>query len=922
MHRALTAVALLGALALSPATAQQALSTSGSAVRSDPKPALTPADYGKWETLGNGVLSPDGKWIAYGIRRVNDTHELRWHAVTTDSGHVVAAGENPAFSRDGRWLVYTVGINERDREKAKPPIRNKVGIVDLRSGTTTVIEQVQSFALSDDGGYLVMRRYAPEGRRTRGADLVVRDLARSSDATFGNVAEYAWREGGTLLAMTIDAEQRTTNGVHLYDPATGVLRVLDSGDAVYSGLGWRRKSDDLVVLRSITDSAWVDTAYSAIAWRGVASAAPRRSAYAADTEDATPMRIAEWRRPQWAEDGSTIFLGLAPRERKPAKPVRDSTKGASDEPEAAAVEIWHARDVRVHPVQKLRATQDRQRTYLTAWDPGANRAVRLADDSLETVRIIEGARVATAAEDGPYEVDGMFGRSWRDLWTIDLATGERKKVATKVPAEGPVSPGGRYLLYAQDEQWWTHDLRTGTRSSISKGIATSVVDREDDHPVAHRSPYGVAGWTKNDASVILYDRYDLWEVRPDGSRPVRLTRGAEDSVRYRYLRLDPEERSIDPAKPMYLSATHDRTKASGIARVTVGKGAERLVWQEKSVGRLVKARDADVFAWVVQAWDDSPDYFVAGPTLQGARQVTRTNPFQKDYAWGKSELVEYTNSRGERLQGILTYPANYEPGRRYPMVVYIYERLTQGLHSYTVPSERSSYSIPAFSQRGYFVLRPDIVFRPRDPGGSIVDCVTSAVQRIAETGMIDPSKVGVMGHSWGGYGSAYLATHTQGVFAAANAGAPLTNLVSFYGYTSGNTGQPETGHFETGQERMEVPLWEDPQAYIRNSPLFGMKQATVPLLVEFGDKDGNVDFGQGIEFYNAARRLGKDRFVMIVYNDENHGLAVRKNQIDYHRRQVEWFDHFLKGAPAGKWITEGLDFLEREREVKAQRPPG
>jgi dipeptidyl aminopeptidase/acylaminoacyl peptidase len=517
-------------------------------------------------------------------------------------------------------------------------------------------------------------------------------------------------------------------------------------------------------------------------------------------------------------------------------------------------------------------------------------------------------------------MDAAFGRPWRDLWTIDLATGERRKIVSRVPFEGPASPGGRYLLHMQDEQWWTHDLRTGTRTNISKGIATAVVDREDDHPVHHRAPYGVAGWTRNDASVILYDRHDLWEVRPDGSRPTRLTRGAEDSVRYRYLRLDPEERSIDPAKPLYLSATHDWTKASGIARVGIGKAVERLIWQDRSVGRLIKARDADVFAYVAQSWEDSPDYFVAGPTLRDARQVTRTNPSQKDYAWGKSELIEYANSQGERLQGILTYPAGYDPSVKYPMVVYIYEKLSQGLHTYSVPTERSQYSIPAFSQRGYFVLRPDIVFRKRDPGVSIVDCVTSAVNHVAASGLIDPTKVGVMGHSWGGYGSAYLATHTQGVFAAAIAGAPLTNLVSFYGYTSGNSGQPETGHFEVGQERMEVPLWEDPQAYIRNSPLFGMKDATVPLLVEFGDRDGNVDFGQGIEFYNAARRLGKEKFVMVVYNDENHGLAQRKNQVDYHRRQIEWFEHYLKGAPAGKWITEGVEFLEREKEVKRVPP--
>ena len=265
---------------------------------------------------------------------------------------------------------------------------------------------------------------------------------------------------------------------------------------------------------------------------------------------------------------------------------------------------------------------------------------------------------------------------------------------------------------------------------------------------------------------------------------------------------------------------------------------------------------------------------------------------------------------------MLTYPAGYKPGTKYPMVVYFYEKLSQGFHQYVTPSDRSLYSVQVFSQEGYFVLRPDITFRPRDPGLSALECVTAAVSAAIARAPIDPKRVGTMGHSWGGYESAFFATHSNGIFAAAIAGAPLTNLISMYGYTSGNSGAGETGHFEVGQERMQVPLWEDPQAYIRNSSVFAVDKLDIPLLLEEGDQDGNVNPFQSQELYNFGRRLGKN-VVYLVYNGENHNLAQRNNQMDYQQRQIEWFDHYLKGNPPAKWITDGETYLERQKLLQA-----
>lgn len=926
VSRVLRSIAPLLACAAVPLLAQQ--QASPPAAPAGIRRPVPTADYDKWETLGTGTLSPDGKWVAYDVRRGPRGRELRFRALASDSERTVPGGSGPVFASTSRWLLYTINTDtaalERGRGRggrgasgdaaggASAASRVKMGIADLRSGTTIVLEDVELFVPSGDGSHVAMRRYASEGRRGRGADLVVRNLDAGTEVMFGNVAGFAWSDEGALLAMTIDVDGKTGNGVQLLDATTGALRSLDAGDVLYTNLHWREHARDLVAFRSRADSTFADTSYSVLAWRGVGTARPTKQTYDFGADSAFPrgMRVASYRAPQWSGDGSTLFFGIAPREPKMPRAERRGS-----EPEPAQVEVWHWKDLREYHAQAVQGAQDRQRTHLVAWHLGPNRLVRLADDSLDTVQLSEHGKVALASDDRPYFADVISGRQYRDVYLVHLATGARDRIITKSPSAARVSLNGRYVLYAQGGHWWTYDIAARTRTNLTGAIKASFVNAEDDHPVADRQPYGVAGWTTGDRSVLLYDRFDLWQMNPDGSRAERLTRGAEDSTVYRYVALDADVKAIDPAKPLMLSATGEWSKRSGYARLTLGQPVQRLVWLDRSVSRLLKAKSADVFLFQQQSYEESPNFFVGSGALRDAKQVSRTNAFQSGYAWGKQVLMDYTNAHGDTLQMMLTYPADYQPGTKYPMVVYYYEKLSQGFHQYIAPTERSPYNITVFSQNGYFVLRPDVVFRAREPGYSGLDCVTSAVKAALATGMIDPARVGNMGHSWGGYQSAFYAVHGHGMFAATIAGAPLTDLVSMYGYTSGNTGAPETGHFETGQERMQVPLWEDPAAYIRNSTVFATDSLETPLLLEEGDADGNVNYWQSVELYNFARRLGK-HVVMLVYNGENHNVARPESQIDYQRRQLEWFGHYLKGQPAPEWMTKGETYLARQKTLR------
>ena len=893
------------------------------------RPTVRPADYGKWESLGAGTLAPNGQWLAYAVNRVNEENELRVGATARDTTVAIPYGSAPAFTGDSRWIAYAIGVSpaERDRlTRDKKPVHNAAGFRNLATGATEVVKDVAQFRFSADGRFLALRRYPAEGKRA--ADLIVQDLEHGTKITFGNVTELAWSDTRALLAFTVETEGGAGNGVQLYDASTGITRVLDSSPSLYRMLAWREKSEDLAVLRSRAEKEFRDTTHVAIAWTRVAAATPLRRELDPAKANGFPdaMRIAEHRRPEWARDGSILYVGLRPRERAAratdsaaaassgagdggATQSRDSLRAKSDE-KASDVQVWHAKDVRIMPMQKVQEQQDLQRTLLTAWHLADGHVVRIGTDLLETARVLRGDHYATETDRRPYAFGAKFGRPYSDVYVVDVKSGERRKALEKVRFFFGGSATGRRLAWYDGKDYWSMDVATLARTNLTSKLQAKFDDPDYDYPGDMRPPADFQGWAKDDRAVIVADEYDLWSLAPDGSGGRRLTNGASDRLVYRWARTSRrDEDGIDLAN-MYLSVFGKRTKQSGYARLR-GSAVERLVLDDAIVNRLARADSTDAFAYTRERYDDSPDWFVGAPALRSARQVSATNPFQKDYAWGRTELIAYHTVAGHDLQGVLVYPANYDASKKYPMIVYPYEMLSQTLHQYIPPTERSYYDPTVWSQSGYFVLRPDIVFRGRDPGISVLEALQPAVRAVTSRGLVDSTKVGLVGHSWGGYEATFVPTRTN-MFAAAVAGAPITNFLSFAGAIHWTPGIAEFDHWETGQARMDVPFWEDMDAYVRNSPAAKVNDLKTPMLMEAGDADGTVDWHQSIEFYNFARRAGRDDFVLLVYPGEDHGLRKKENQIDYHRRINQWFGHWLKGEPAPKWMTDGMTWAERK----------
>ncbi len=923
----------------------------------------TESDWQEWERLGGSTLSPDGRWIAYTVSKNAGTSELRLRVVATDSTEVFEQGGSPEFSSDAKWLAYRIGKSSAETKKlrkAKKPIENQMGLFDLVQGKKEEVDGVQSFEFSSDGAFIAMRRYAPKGDKN-GTDLVIRELSTGIETHFGRVTSHAWSEAGAWIAITVNAPSKMGNGLRVFDATTGMLRTLDSDEAEYVGMSWRDESADLAVMRKTTYEDDEDPTFAVLAWRDVSERSNEANVFDHLTSEDFPedLRVVDYDGLRWADNGDALYFGLKEWKERPAKldekeepegddaessneeegaeekaPDDDAggeTKGKADPAEskggslrdtlgeAPGVEVWHTNDIRIIPSQKVTARRDERDTIAAVYWLAERKLVQLENDLTEDVMILEGGSTAIGFDETPYEEEQRFSATLNDVYSVDVKTGSQERLLERVKYVFPGDPNGRYFLFVRDNNVWSYDLESGKSVDLTGSVDSKFIDQESSVLTDEKRPYGIGGWTEDGESVLLYDRFDIWQFPLEGGEPTQLTEGAEYQIEHRRVRVAADrddDQFIDMEAGFYFSLYGERTKKSGYGHMKSGTPPTHLVWKDARFSRLAQAEDAEVLSFREERFDDSPDLFVAGPMLEEPKQISATNVVAaEEFLWGHSELVDYESAGGVPLQGALFYPADYDPSKTYPMVVYIYELRSQVLHQYATPSERNPYSTGVFTQNGYFVFQPDIVYRAQNPGLSAVECVVPAVRKVLEDGKVDPKRVGLFGHSWGAYQTAFIVTQTD-IFAAGVAGAPLTNMMSMSMSIYWNSGGTDAKIFHESQGRMDRPFWRDVDTYIANSPIFSIESLNTPLLVAFGDNDGAVDWQQGIEMYNAAR-LAQRPYVMLVYPGENHGLAEEANQVDYHHRVREWFSTYLDGEEAPTWISEGQSWLEQKEALDA-----
>lgn len=943
-------LALLATMAL----AQQAAPAPGA------KRALTHQDYDSWRSIVAQQVSRDGKFVAYAYVPQDGDGEIivrniatgvDWRAPrgyrppvpppdesTPNAAELIAEQARllrPVFTADSRFLVFgtepaKAEIAKAKKEKRKPEEmpKNGLSIMDLSNGTVTSIEKVKTFRVPEDGsGFIayLAESTAPTpnppsaGRGKKkdyGSDLTLRNTITGNERKFGDVLEFTISKDAKTLIFATASRQEETNGIFAAATASdGPPTTLLTGKGKYQKLTWDEDNTQLAFISDKEDAAAKQPRFRVYQWN---LKDPQATEIVSVSSPGFPkdMVISERANLSFSLDGSHLFLGSAP----PPEPEKSPDEEVPAD-ERVLVDLWRWKDDYVQPIQKVRAEQDRNRSYRAVYDLQAKKFVQLADETMEGIIPSNDGRVAVGSDNRKYRITADYDPGFSDYYLVNTADGSRKLIGAKQHAGFSLSPNAKYAIHFDGKDWYSYSVADGSVTNLTKDIKVNFYDEEEDTPSIPGS-YGVAGWTKDDKDVLLYDHYDVWQVAPDGSHAAKnLTDGVgrKEKTTLRYVRLDPKERSIDPDKPMLLSAENQETHDSGFYRDKVNSDAlpQKLLMAAKDFNNPTKAKDTDVLILTASRFDQFPDIWVTNSSFRELKRVSNGDAQRAPYLWGTAELVSFKNTNGVPLKGVLLKPDNFDPRKKYPMLVYIYEKLTQGLNQFRNPGPGTSINPTFYVSNGYLVFMPDIVYTIGYPGPSALNCVLPGVQAVVDKGFVNEDAIGIQGHSWGGYQIAYMVTQTNR-FKAAAPGALVANMTSAYSGIRWGTGLPRQFQYEHQQSRIGGSLWEYPLRFLDNSPLFRADRVQTPLLMIHNDEDDAVPWYQGIEFFLALRRLDKEAY-LFSYNGEKHGLRKRINQKDYTRRLQEFFDHFLKGAPAPEWMEKGIPYLQREKEKEKYR---
>ncbi len=892
-----------------------------------------------WNKINNPQISNDGNWVVYELKAEEGDATLKIYDVVKGKTTSIGRGENAKISEDNRYVLFvikppsdTLKMLRRQKVKKEDLPKNELGIYDLQNGSMEKIEEVATFKLPQKwAGWVVYQKEATEiewseskdstktklkkekpkkESKKNGAKLVIRKLTDKSETVFPYVVKYLLAEKGKKLVFQTTGNDSTfLNGIYLYDFDNEELQPLHRAKGDYKNLAFDEAGRQLAFLANFDTTSALVPPFELAYWKNGQDSA---HIIAKNTASFLPEKwiISEHKKPQFSKDGSKLYFGITD------PPILQDTSLLEEE--IVDVEVWHWQDARLHTQQKVRQKQDEKKAYEIVWHPATNLFVALGNlDIPEISRGNEGnAPMVLGYNTQPY----LKASSWegfpptRDLFLINTRTGTQKEVAKKIRGIANLSPAANYITsyIVTDSAWYSYEISTGKMMQLTDNQSRPFYDELNDRPM-YPGSYGIAGWLEKDRSILINDRYDIWKVDPRGvEKAVNLTNGRADQLRYRYIKLDPEERAIKPDAELLLHIFDEKTKESGYALLDLGSGSlTTLLKGPYSFNRRpLKAKNADKIIFTKSNFELFPDLHYADLSFQNAKKISTANPQQAAYSWGTQELYEWTALDGQKLQGLLVKPEDFDPSKKYPMIVNFYERSSNGLYQHRAPSPgRSTINYPFYASRGYVIFNPDVPYRIGYPGESCYNAVVSGVTALINEGFIDKANIAVQGHSWGGYQIAYLLTKTD-IFKCAESGAPVVNMFSAYGGIRWGSGLSRMFQYEHTQSRIGGTIWEYPLRYIENSPIFEMDKTNTPVLILHNDKDTAVPWYQGIEYFVALRRLGKPAW-LLNYNGEPHWPVKLQNRKDFNIRLQQFFDYYLKNAPMPKWMRRGVSAIEK-----------
>ncbi|MCK0109777.1 prolyl oligopeptidase family serine peptidase [Flavobacteriaceae bacterium S0825] len=898
------------------------------------KKILDHKDFDIWNTIKNQAISVDGKYIMYSLEKGEKDNYLKIKEANASLVFEHERSENGRFTYDSNHTLFTIkawkdSITEMTRRKVKKEDmpHDTLGIFDFKTKSLTKIPNVKSYKIPTKWSGVVAY-YLTEIKKEKSKDtsetktkstkkkpkkvsskngfhLVVRDLASGKEDTLKYVTDFSFaKEGKRLVYTTTGKDTKSNSSVNVMNIENGNsatvfeannkskyyrLQLSDSG----KNLGFVVDSDTTKALVRPNKLYHWSEGQSKASMIVDAASAPKG------------YRVSSDGTVSFSQDDSKMYFGLA------TPPIVQDTTLLKDE--IVNVEVWTYDEPRLYTVQELQVKNDQKKSYQTVVHLNNKKLVQLATTEYPNARLTDkgNASVALVSNQEPYLLESQWtGRRNSDYAIVDVTTGTSNKVLTNISSSMSLSPKGNYVFgyHAPDSTWVAYNIATNNRVDLTKG---KVFYNELNDSPNYPGSYGTAGWTEDDESVLIYDRYDIWKFNPNNGTSTRLTKGREQKVTYRYVRLDPDEDFIDTSRKWLLTTFNENNKHSGYYEFNAknGKG-KQLLSGPYSYSRPSKARLSDAVIFSRQSFEEFPNIRISDLNFKKDKVISNANPQQSEYNWGTAEIVKWTSLDGMELEGMLIKPEDFNPNKKYPMIVNFYEKSSNGVFRHKAPSAgRSTINYSFYASRGYLIFNPDVYYRDGYPGESAYNCVIPGITSLVEKGFVDKDNIGTQGHSWGGYQIAYLVTKTD-IFKAAESGAPVVNMISAFGGIRWDSGLSRQFQYEHTQSRIGGTPWEYPQRYVENSPIYNMDKVNTPLLIMHNDKDGHVPWYQGIEYFTALRRLGKPSW-LLNYNGARHWPLKMQNRKDFNIRMQQFFDYYLQGAPKPVWMERGVPALEK-----------
>lgn len=872
------------------------------------KKALDTAAYKLWKKVDRTDISADGKWVIYGISATTDYSYtgpdacLYLYQTERRKTYPLPLVADAHFWGNGKWLRYT----ERDTTKAH---NYKTIVMNLRTMRKTQWQRSAAFrplGQTEQVTYTYPVQTAPAdtvaGTPAQSFHrLVVLNMATGDSLCIDSIGFHTFYDQNRCIAYV--KENGRARSI-CYGPLRGPHRVLYA-DADGQVRSFQLAADETQGTFSVADDSLIygfslkDRSCRLLFNR---SMLPIPEGYRARRIDLSKQ-----------QDYVTYELWPieSPKPRRQQKPDKsfelELWTWNEDVPQSRQAKEGYRPRVN-HPTY-IYHLKDGRHFQLTA--PTVDRVIRPMHG--------QGDYVITTDQSAYYPC-----RDWKetlnfDATLVNIRTGESRLLLCNLTEQPVWSPNGRFaLMYCADRRaWYKLDTKTGELTDVSTTIGHPVYNEEHDKPCAARS-YGIAGWSKDGNSVVIYDRYDLWVIDLTGARkPYAFTQGygRKNRMMIRMLRANFDPETLDLTQDNLVEILREDTKDEGVYVLTAA-GKMRKLMEGPYALRVLKISDNRKYClFQRQSYTDFRDVWWSRMDFAHPVRLTHANPQQQHYNWGKAKLVEWTNYAGKPNAGLLYVPEDYDPAKRYPVLVQFYETHTGELHVYHTPTlSMAMADIPTFVSNGYVVFAPDVHFTVGRPGQSCYDAVVSGVQMLIDRGIADPDRIGLQGHSWSGFQTSYLVTRTD-IFRCANIGAPIVDMVSGYVGIRNGSGLIRFFMYEDTQSRMGKSLWDDKEGYLQNSPLLNADRIHTPLLIYHCDEDEAVAYEQGRALYLAMRRLQRPAW-LLNYKGDGHFLSNPAAQKDWTIRMKQFFDYYLKDAPQPRWMKEGINVNERGIDQK------